>query len=147
MMMVGPELAIYLGHSLSIKLVLMHHRPWFVCKDNRAEYIDDLFLANKRISGCVKLGLLKVSIGSYSVWWKWQQEEIKEYTVLTGHVPSGIKRQQVASGWRNCLHMYLRAEYNGGLKFMGINVDIKVMFFKTAGVLKSLSLSQIPLSS
>jgi len=43
--------------------------------------------------------------------------------------------------------MYLRAEYNGGLKFMGINVDIKVMFFETAGVLKSLSLSQIPLSS
>jgi len=40
--------------------------------------------------------------------------------------------------------MYLRAEYNGGLKFMGINVDIKVMFFETAGVLKSLSLSQIP---
>jgi len=147
MMMVGPELAIYLGHSLSVKLVLMHYRPWFVCKDDRAKYIYDLFLANKRICGYVKLGLLKVSIRSHFVWWKWQQEKIKEYTVPAGHVPSGIKRQQVASMWQNYLHMYLRAEYNGGLKFMNINVDIEMMFFETADVLKSLSPSQILLFS
>ena len=43
--------------------------------------------------------------------------------------------------------MYLRAEYNGGLKFMNINVDIEMMFFETADVLKSLSPSQILLFS
>ena len=64
-----------------------------------------------------------------------------------GHVPSGIERQQVASVRRNYLRAHLRAEYNGGLKFTGIDVDIEVMFFKSAGVLKSLSPSQITLSS
>ena len=147
MMMVGPELAIYLGHSLGVKLVLVCHGPWFVRKDNRAECVDDLFLADKGVSRCVKLDLLKVSIGSYSVWWKWQQEEIKGCTVPAGHVPSVIEKQQVASVWWNRLHAHLGAEYNGGLKFTGINVNIKVMFFETASVLKSLSPPQMTLSS
>ena len=64
-----------------------------------------------------------------------------------GHVPSRIERQQVASVRRNRLCAHPRAEDNGGLKFTGVDVDIEVMFFKTAGVLKSLSLPQIPLSS
>jgi len=67
--------------------------------------------------------------------------------VPAGHVLSGIERQQVASVQWNCLCAHPRAEYNGGLKFTGVDVDIEVMFFKTAGVLKSLSPPQIPLSS
>jgi len=67
--------------------------------------------------------------------------------VPAGHVPSGIERQQVASVRRNCLRAHPRAEYNGGLKFTGVDVDIEVMFFETAGVLKSLSPPQIPPSS
>ena len=53
-----------------------------------------------------------------------------------GHVPNGIERQQVASIWQNCFHVHPRAEDNSRLKFTGIDVDIKVMFLETAGVLK-----------
>jgi len=67
--------------------------------------------------------------------------------VPAGHVPSLIERQQVASVWQNHLRAHPRAEDNGGLKFTGVNVDIEVMFLKTAGVLKSLSPPQIPPSS
>jgi len=69
------------------------------------------------------------------------------HTVPAGHVPSGIERQQVASVRRNYLHAHLRAKYNGGLKFTGIDVDIEVMFFESASVLKSLSPPQITPSS
>jgi len=91
--MVGPELAVYLGHSLGVKLVLVRHGPWFVHEDHRAECVDDLFLADKGIRGCVKLGLLKVNIESCSVWWKWQQEKIKGCTVPAGHICKEAKLQ------------------------------------------------------